>query len=105
MLAIEFFTRLDEEPCPLKRAQQARGEGSHFSPPCRVPVLLFAIECREQGALGRAVFSLDIDDVRPDVPCAKGTIIKARGTRSWRDAATKLSNTPETKKTRRTRHM
>ena len=63
MLALALFTGLDQKPCPFKRAQNARREGSHFAPSRSVPIMVLAVEGSEQRPLGGAIVGLNVDDV------------------------------------------
>jgi hypothetical protein len=78
MLARAVFAGRHQKPCPFEGPQNATGEHGHVAPAGRVPILRLAVEGFEQSGLGRAVVGLDIDDVHPDIPLAKGAIIEPR---------------------------
>jgi hypothetical protein len=77
MPALALFSGLDKQSSPFKRAQDAGGERSHFAPSGIFPLMLVAIERREQRPLCRAVVGLDVDDIHPDTPFAEGALLKA----------------------------
>ena len=78
VLARAVLAGLHQKPRPFQGQKNATGERGHLAPAGRVPILRLTVECLEQGSLGRAIVSFDIDDVHPDVPFPKGAIIEAR---------------------------